>query len=138
MLHNVQSLTTILFQDLGLIQSYRTETEKKQAEVAALTDEDQPRVFQVTICTACGGQLDLPSVHFLCKHSFHQRCLVENETECPSCARAHSTVRDIRRANAMAADRHDLFLAEVQEAEDGFGALARQFSKGLFSLQAPA
>jgi len=120
-----------------LIKSYRTETTKKQAEVAALTSEEQPQVFQNTSCTACGGQLDLPSVHFMCKHSYHQRCLVENETECPACARAHSTIREIRRANQMAADQHDLFLAEVQEAEDGFGATARMFSKGLLSLQAP-
>lgn len=91
-----------------MIESYRSETAKKQAEVAALTDEDQPRVFQVTICSACGGQLDLPSVHFMCKHSYHHRCLVENETECPTCARAHTTVRDIRRANQRAAEHHDL------------------------------
>ncbi|KDN39622.1 hypothetical protein K437DRAFT_258993 [Tilletiaria anomala UBC 951] len=123
--------------DLRLIESYRAETAKKQAEVAALTNEDQPRVFQVTTCAACGGPLDLPSVHFMCKHSYHQRCIIENEAECPSCARAHATVREIRRVNQMAADRHDLFLREVEEADDGFAATARMFSKGLLSLQAP-
>jgi hypothetical protein len=31
------------------------------------------RVFQVTRCSHCGAPLDLPTVHFMCKHSFHQR-----------------------------------------------------------------
>ena len=27
----------------------------------------------------CNSQLELPAVHFLCTHSFHQRCLIDNE-----------------------------------------------------------
>ena len=33
------------------------------------------RIFQLNKCTLCHQQLDLPAVHFLCMHSFHQ---VEN------------------------------------------------------------
>ncbi len=32
-----------------------------------------PRVFQATRCTACSNPLDVPIIHFFCKHSFHQR-----------------------------------------------------------------
>ena len=30
------------------------------------------QVFQLSKCSACHTPLDLPSVHFLCMHSFHQ------------------------------------------------------------------
>jgi hypothetical protein len=44
----------------------------------------------------------------MCKHSYHQRCLGDNEAECPSCARSHGVVREIRRNNEALADRHEL------------------------------
>ena len=59
--------------DQQLIESYRTETRTKLKQVQDLSDPDHPRVFHVTTCAACGGQLDLPSVHFMCNHSYHQR-----------------------------------------------------------------
>ena len=44
----------------------------------------QPTVFQSRRCRACGGELDLPSLHFLCgglageEHSFHAHCVSDN------------------------------------------------------------
>lgn len=54
-----------------MIETYQSETEKKKAEIVELGTK--PSVFQAQRCQACGLQLDLPTVHFLCKHSFHQR-----------------------------------------------------------------
>ncbi|BGP37077.1 Vacuolar protein sorting-associated protein 11 [Rhodotorula kratochvilovae] len=116
--------------DLALIASYRTETAKKRREVVELSDPDAPRVFQVTRCSACGGQLDLPGVHFMCRHSYHQRCLGENESQCPNCARTHGVVREIRRNNEQLRGRHDLFVEEVAGAEDPFAAVAGAFARG--------
>lgn len=31
------------------------------------------RIFQVQKCSGCEGNLDLPAIHFLCRHSYHQR-----------------------------------------------------------------
>ncbi|KAK0525944.1 Vacuolar protein sorting-associated protein 11 [Tilletia horrida] len=118
--------------DRRLTESYRDETAKKLSELAELSNPQTAHVFQTTKCSACGGQLDLPTVHFLCKHSYHQRCLGETETECPTCARGYGVIRDIRRNNEAFADRHDIFMAEVEDANDGFGAVANMFSKGLF------
>lgn len=56
-----------------LTNSYRTETAKKVIEISTLADSTTPRIFQVTRCSQCGSQLDLPSIHFMCRHSFHQR-----------------------------------------------------------------
>ncbi|THH12547.1 hypothetical protein EW146_g7591 [Bondarzewia mesenterica] len=117
--------------DEQLISSYRLESEAKLKQVEELSDPDHPRVFHVTQCSQCGGQLDLPSVHFMCHHSYHQRCLVDHETECPNCARAHGVIREIRRNNERLADQHELFLADVKE--NGFSAVAAGFGRGVLN-----
>lgn len=118
--------------DRQLINSYREETRTKLKLVEEISDPDHPRVFHVTRCSACSGQLDLPSVHFMCNHSYHQRCLAENETECPNCARQHGMLREIRRNNERLAGQHDLFLSEVQEG--GFSAVAGAFGRGVMRM----
>jgi vacuolar protein sorting-associated protein 11 len=60
-------------QDSQLTTSYRLETKAKLAQVEEFSDTDEPKVFHATQCSACGSQLDLPSVHFMCNHSYHQR-----------------------------------------------------------------
>ena len=59
--------------DEQLTASYRLETATKLRQVEELSDPDHPRLFHATQCSQCGGHLDLPSVHFMCNHSFHQR-----------------------------------------------------------------
>jgi len=118
--------------DQQLINSYRLETKAKLKQVDDLTDPEHPRVFHVTRCSTCGGQLDLPSVHFMCSHSYHQRCLGDHETECPNCVRENGVIREIRRNNERLADQHDLFLSEVQES--GFNAVAGAFSRGVLNM----
>ncbi|GJJ12060.1 hypothetical protein Clacol_006301 [Clathrus columnatus] len=114
--------------DRSLIESYRSETKAKLQEISELTDTQNPRAFQATRCTACGSPLDLPAIHFMCKHSYHQRCLSEQEAECPECARSHGVIREIRRNNERLVDQHEIFLGDV--AERGFSAVAVGFGKG--------
>lgn len=59
--------------DKHLVESYRNETKEKEGQLKTLADPTAPETFQVTRCASCNGQLDLPSVHFMCKHSYHQR-----------------------------------------------------------------
>ena len=68
-------------------EMHRAQTEAKRAELAAL--DSRPTVFQARRCALCGAALDLPTVHFLCKHSFHQRCLNLPATPPPSRGRGH-------------------------------------------------
>lgn len=56
-----------------MINSYRDETVIKTKEIEELSDPNNPRVFHVTRCSACGGPPELPTIHFMCKHSYHQR-----------------------------------------------------------------
>ncbi|KAH7108049.1 hypothetical protein BKA62DRAFT_648793 [Auriculariales sp. MPI-PUGE-AT-0066] len=118
--------------DRQLIDSYRTETATKLQEINTLSDDENPVVFHVTKCSSCDGQLDLPAVHFMCKHSYHQRCLADHETECPNCAHAHGAVREMRRSNEAFANQHDTFLTAVDMS--GFDTVARAFGRGLMSM----
>lgn len=135
-------------QDRKLIESYRTETKAKLQEIAELSDPEHPRVFHVTRCATCGSALDLPTIHFMCKHSYHQkydgyslaaiqynnsfnRCLPDQDIECPICARHHSVIKEIRRTNERLADAHGVFTSSV--AENGFEAVASAFGRGILS-----
>jgi vacuolar protein sorting-associated protein 11 len=117
-----------------LIESYRTETEAKRKEIEELGSK--PAVFQTRRCSLCGQTLDLPAVHFLCKHSFHQKCLnvrpgEEEHTECPKCTQSNATIRAIRRAQDETADRHDMFQDALQRSHDRFGTIAEFFGQGV-------
>ncbi|EPQ28447.1 uncharacterized protein PFL1_04273 [Pseudozyma flocculosa PF-1] len=156
----VQSLSRTGVASVGLVRSYlsrtilaeradieanetttaslQASTAEKLAEVHALTTAERPQVFQMTRCSACGGPLDLPTVHFMCKHSFHQRCLGENETECLVCAQRLGAMRDWRRDVEALKGREDLFEAELEASKDGFETISTFFSKGLMGLAASA
>lgn len=118
--------------DYRLRSSYRSETESKLKQIEELTDTEHPKVFHVTRCSQCDGQLDLPSIHFMCNHSYHQRCLLDNDTTCPLCEHQHGVIQEIRQNNARLADQHELFLSEVRE--NGFRAVASGFGRDWLQL----
>jgi hypothetical protein len=119
-----------------LITSYRTETELKRKEIDELGSK--PAVFQAGRCSGCSMPMDLPAVHFLCKHSFHQRCLnvrpgEEETAECPVCAQGNATIKAIRRAQEESAERHDMFADALGRSNDRFGTVAEFFGRGVMS-----
>ncbi|KAI1471715.1 vacuolar protein sorting-associated protein 11 [Daldinia caldariorum] len=126
------------------INSFRKETEAKRAEMAELGTK--PAVFQAQRCPGCGGPLELPAVHFLCKHSFHQRCLKQQQQggdgsgsgggggdgfECPVCAANNAAVRAMKRSQVERADRHDLFRDALEKGDDRFKTVAQWFGQGV-------
>lgn len=104
-------------------------------------------MFQTRRCSACGAPLDLPTVHFLCKHSFHQRCLNSSTggggvhssvgddgqgVECPQCAPANRNIRAFRTAQEEAAGRHELFKDALGRAsKDRFQVVGEFFGRGV-------
>ncbi|KAJ3498405.1 hypothetical protein NLG97_g1152 [Lecanicillium saksenae] len=114
------------------IKTLRTDTEKRRVEIEELNSK--PAIFQATRCTECGQGLDLPTVHFLCKHSFHERCLrsgSEQDAECPKCATGNDMIRKIRRGQQEEVDKHELFKSALERSEDKFGTIAEWFSHGV-------
>lgn len=120
-----------------LIESYRGETDAKRKEMDELGNKSA--VFQTRRCSACGGSLDLPTVHFLCKHSFHQRCLNQagdGDVECPKCAPTNNNIRAFRKAQEESASRHEMFQDALQRSRDKFGTISEFFGRGV--MAAPA
>lgn len=117
-------------------EACRVETEQRRAEMADLGSK--PAVFQATRCSDCGLALELPTVHFLCKHSFHQRCLRggggvdgQGQGECPKCAKENDTIRALRKAQDEYAERHELFKDDLEGSGDRFGTVAEWFGRGV-------
>jgi vacuolar protein sorting-associated protein 11 len=133
-----------------LIESYRSETAGKKAEINALASK--PAVFQARRCASCGGTLDLPTVHFLCKHSFHQRCLnstgLEAESaggdggggaaECPICKPQNDTIKALRRAQVESTEAHELFQSALERSQTRFGTVSEFFGSGVMNVSVNA
>ncbi|AEO62020.1 hypothetical protein MYCTH_2312908 [Thermothelomyces thermophilus ATCC 42464] len=126
-----------------LAAQFRAETETRRAEIADLGSK--PAVFQATRCAQCTAALELPAVHFLCKHSFHQRCLrgggggggasganADGE-ECPICARDNATIRALKKSQEENAERHELFKDDLERSEDRFKTVSEWFGRGVMS-----
>lgn len=112
-----------------------------QDETALMKKEIQDlrtnaRIFQLSKCTACTFTLDLPAVHFMCMHSFHLRCLGDNEKECPECAPEIRSVLETKRNLEQNAKDHELFFQQVKNSKDGFSVIAEYFGKGILSKTA--
>ena len=95
----------------------------------------EPVIFQSSRDSQTGAPLELPSVHFLCGHSFNLRTLgdgVEGQ-ECPLCAAEHRKVRELQQSHRAAAGDTDAFFRQLKAAPDGFGLVAEYFGKGLLN-----
>ncbi|KAI1006523.1 Vacuolar protein sorting-associated protein 11 [Podosphaera aphanis] len=122
-----------------LIDSYRSETIEKRKEISDLSTK--PQTFNNTRCHFCGSQLSLPTIHFLCKHSFHQTCLNVDigkdgsiEGSCPSCRKDMDTIRAIRKAQDDSSDRHDMFLDALERSMDRFSTISEFFGRGVMNV----
>ncbi|KAF9589980.1 hypothetical protein IFM89_029717 [Coptis chinensis] len=115
-----------------------TDGKNIQEETLAMKKEIQDlrtnaRIFQLSKCTACTFTLDLPAVHFMCMHSFHLRCLGDNEKECPECAPEYRSVLEMKRSLEQNANDQDRFFQLVKSSKDGFSVIAEYFGKGIVS-----
>ena len=94
------------------------------------------KTFQSNKCVVCNTALDLPAVHFLCMHSYHLRCMGENERECLKCANENRKILEIRKSLEDNVGKHDQFFKQLELSEDGFAIAAEYFGRGLFSKPA--
>lgn len=87
----------------------------------------------------CNSPLELPSVHFLCSHSFHQHCFenyAESEAECPTCTPGNRKVMDMLRAQDQKRDLHDHFNRQVTILELWLeGSQSKTIEDGMLELK---
>ena len=72
--------------------------------------------------------MDLPSVHFLCGHSFHKNCVDPNAGGCPHCVYKYQ----IDFASPPQPTEAEYF-KDLKSAKDGFEVNAEYIGRGLFS-----
>ncbi|CAH8390112.1 unnamed protein product [Eruca vesicaria subsp. sativa] len=121
----------IIEEDRRAVEKYQETTKNMRKEIEDL--RTNAKIFQLSKCTACTFTLDIPAVHFMCMHSFHQRCLGDNETECPECAPEYRSVVDMKRSLELNSKDQALFFQQVKSSKDGFSVIAEYFGKGIIS-----
>ncbi|KAG7583473.1 Vacuolar protein sorting protein 11 C-terminal [Arabidopsis suecica] len=126
----------IIEEDRRAVEKYQETTKNMRKEIEDL--RTNARIFQLSKCTACTFTLDIPAVHFMCMHSFHQRCLGDNEKECPECAPEYRSVMEMKRSLEQNSKDQDLFFQQVKSSKDGFSVIAEYFGKGIISKTSDA
>eukprot|EP01013_Petalomonas_cantuscygni_P030744 TRINITY_DN5678_c0_g1_i2.p1 TRINITY_DN5678_c0_g1~~TRINITY_DN5678_c0_g1_i2.p1 ORF type:complete len:1029 (-),score=139.19 TRINITY_DN5678_c0_g1_i2:415-3501(-) len=102
-------LTRALTRDLCIVESlesrHRT-LSRRHAELSEALRTARGRAQQVGggKCAICHRGIDNPTVHFLCKHSFHVACL-QDQPRCPICAPVQHQI--LRRRAALQQMRAD-------------------------------
>lgn len=129
------------------IREYTEKTKKITTEIRDL--QSSAVVFQTNKCSACNSVMDMPAVHFLCKHSFHQRCL-NDVLECNICSAENRRVLQMQReleegasgggGGAAGSGRggggggasSSEFFRALSERTDGVSVVAEYFGRGIF------
>ena len=137
-------------------EAQRLKESVAKAESAVLQLTSEPVVFQSSRDAQTGAPLELPSVHFLCGHSFNLRTLgdggggeggngtatspitttqqqQQQQQECPLCTSEHRRVRELQRSYRASAADKDAFFRKLKAAPDGFELVAEYFGKGLLN-----
>ncbi|CAH1116293.1 unnamed protein product [Phaedon cochleariae] len=141
---------------LGHIRSYITneiqQEQKKTKEISELTQNYRKDIHNLkehleklkggvieirgSRCAACHHTLELPKIHFLCDHSFHQHCFQsfsDDENECPTCQPENKNLIELLRAREYNKDLHETFHSQLEKAHDGFSVAAEYFGRGVFN-----
>ena len=121
-------------EDRRVIAQYQADNKALREKLDKLNNS--VTVFQSTKCAACNHGLELPTVHFLCQHGYHQQCFQsysDNEQECPVCHSENKKILDILRWQEQGRAQHDQFHQQLEKAEDGFSIVAEYLGRGMFT-----
>ncbi|XP_036923457.1 vacuolar protein sorting-associated protein 11 homolog isoform X1 [Sturnira hondurensis] len=134
LVQKLQKQSQQIAQDELRVRRYREETTRIRQEILEL--KTSPKIFQKTKCSICNSALELPSVHFLCGHSFHQHCFEsysESDADCPTCLPENRKVMDMIRIQEQKRDLHDQFQHQLKCSNDSFSVIADYFGRGVFN-----
>lgn len=115
------------------INELQQQIEKMKGSIKDLTTK--PKTFQATKCSACLAPLELPTIHFLCGHSLHERCLYNKaDPKCPKCAQHHKQIFEKQEMMQRSKGDHDSFFGQLKAAHstgDAFNTVAEYFGRGV-------
>lgn len=124
----------IINNDSELTNKYRKDIDSLKEQLETL--KHGTIVIQGSRCAACNHPLELPSVHFLCQHSYHQHCFQsysENEKECPACQPENKKLVELLKAREYTKDLNETFHSELDKRSDGVSLAAEYFGRGVFN-----
>uniref|UniRef100_A0A8R1I1T3 Vacuolar protein sorting-associated protein 11 homolog n=1 Tax=Caenorhabditis japonica TaxID=281687 RepID=A0A8R1I1T3_CAEJA len=106
------------------------ENEKSMEELDSTVEslKFNAQVMQVSKCSACDTPLQLPTVHFLCKHAYHVHCFdsyTDGSDKCPACQTTWPNI-----ANEEIS--YHKFQKELSDAPNVMELIAMYLQKGLF------
>lgn len=104
---------------------------QKKKEIYDL--KTQAQKFQFNKCAGCDLKLNLPSVHFMCLHSYHLSCLTDNTHECQHCSEQGNRAFERKQEYIKQSMNHGTFFKELSANDDRFGTIAKYFGRGLFT-----
>jgi vacuolar protein sorting-associated protein 11 len=65
-----QKETDSIRQEEKTTEQFRSDSVKLRAHIKNM--QENPMEFRGTVCSSCCQPLNLPALHFLCQHSYHQ------------------------------------------------------------------
>lgn len=127
----------LMKEDEEKIREYQTDTKNMKKEVFTL--RTSAKIFQLTTCSYCGQQLDLPAVHFMCGHSYHQRCCstnieMDDGESCPKCHKKNLEILQRKQKYEESSDQHEQFFKQLNKNADGFSVVAEYLGRNMFSM----
>eukprot|EP01080_Neovahlkampfia_damariscottae_P000627 gene627-8131_t len=130
LIKKLQQENTVIQSDIEKINENKQETEKMRSEIHEL--KTTAKIFQLPACSLCGRPLELPAVHFMCVHSYHQRCLNDID-ECPICINKNREVLEMKKMFEESSDQHEEFFLQLKkQKENGFSVVSDYFGRGIF------
>ncbi len=94
------------------------------------------QLFHLKECSECGKKLELPVLHFMCNHTFHDYCVSSTEgvdKECPKCAVQLQQIIDRKKQMLGQVENHEQFFKELKDGDNKFDVVADYFGRGLFA-----
>ncbi|KAK4311546.1 hypothetical protein Pmani_016962 [Petrolisthes manimaculis] len=113
---------------------YTTNTTTMKGKITHL--RNSATQFTATKCNICNNELELPSVHFLCQHSFHQHCFEtysESDSDCYICLPENRKTLEVIKAQETHRSQHDQFHEQLERSSDSFSVLADYLGRGVFT-----
>jgi hypothetical protein len=135
---------------IGIIQDDYDKVQEYSAEIEELTKkiertrqslgvmEENPVMFQSTTDSSTGATLDIPSVHFMCGHSFnaeglsdpYQKDKDEVNIKCPLCAEDQDRIQALVSSFKDSSVDKDTFFRQLEASDDCFGFISDAFGRG--------
>ena len=119
LINHIQEESHSLDTNKKLLHSYKDELDKVNTELKVLLTENEPVEINLDreVCSICQTALELPVIYFKCGHSYHQKCLSEEDYDtlkngeavykCPKCVVELETAKKLASAQADFAQKQN-------------------------------